>query len=293
VPAAPSSAPVSTDGTRLILLGTAGGPRPNPARSSPAQVLVIGGAAYVVDCGSGVARQLVFAGVPLNTIRRVLVTHHHSDHNADYGNLLYLSWISGLRAPVDIHGPAPLAAMTDLYLKLNAYDIETRIADEGRAPLTPLLRAHELAGPGLVFEDERVKVTATLVDHPPVVPAYAYRFDTGDRSIVLSGDTAYNDGLVQLAEGADVLVHEVYDRAGAERLVGRMPNATTLLEHIVACHTTAEEAGRAAQAAGVKTLVLTHFVPSDDPQIGDEVWLAPARAHFRGEVILGEDLRTI
>jgi ribonuclease BN (tRNA processing enzyme) len=280
-------------GTRLILLGTAGGPRPNTARSSPAQVIVVDGAAYVVDCGSGVARQLVFAGVPLTDVRHVFITHHHSDHNADYGNLLYLAWVSGLRAPVDTHGPPPIAEMTDLFLKMNAFDIAIRIADEGRPPLGPLLRAHELAGPGVVWEDEWVKVTAALVDHPPVVPAFAYRFDAADRSIVVSGDTAYTDSLIQLAQGADVLVHEAYDRAGAERLVSRIPNASTLLEHIVACHTTAEDAGRVATAAGVKTLVLSHLVPSDDPLVSDEVWLQGARAHFNGEVILGQDLHEI
>ena len=153
--------------TRLILLGTGGGPRPRTASSSPAQVVVANNSAYVVDCGNGVARQLVFAGVPLRQLRHVFVTHHHSDHNADYGNLLLLSWTAGLRTPVDCWGPPPLTRMTDLFFEMNAPDIDARIADEGRVPLQPLVRVHELNQGGVVMEDENVKVTATLVHHPP------------------------------------------------------------------------------------------------------------------------------
>src|SRR5262245_42403635 len=92
--------------TRLILLGTGGGPRPRAVSSAPAQVIVVNDAAYVIDCGDGVARQLALAGVPLTSLRGVFITHHHSDHNADYGNLIWLAWASGLRTPVDTWGPA-------------------------------------------------------------------------------------------------------------------------------------------------------------------------------------------
>ena len=175
--------------TRLILLGTGGGPRPRKASSAPAQVIVAKNVAYVVDCGDGVARQLVRAGVPLDTLRHVFITHHHSDHNADYGNLIWLAWSAGLRTRVDTWGPPPLAKMTKLFFEMNAYDIDIRIANEGRVPLVPLVNVHELSEGGPVMQDERVKVTAAVVHHPPVVPALAYRFDGGDRSIVISGDT--------------------------------------------------------------------------------------------------------
>src|SRR4028119_2075884 len=98
---------------RLILLGTGGGPRPRTANSASAQVIFAKETAYVVDCGNGVARQLAFAGVPLPKLRHVFITHHHSDHNADYGNLLLLAWAAGLRTRVDAWGPPPLAATTD------------------------------------------------------------------------------------------------------------------------------------------------------------------------------------
>lgn len=186
----PQAAPAAGR-TRLILLGTGGGPRPKRENNASAQVVVVDGALYVIDCGDGVARQLVLAGLSLDRLRHVFITHHHSDHNADYGNLLLLSWASGLRTRVDAWGPPPLAKITRLFLEMNAYDIDIRIADEGRVPLVPLIHAHEIARPGLVMQDENVKVTCAPVPHPMVELAYAYRLDTADRSIVISGDTAY------------------------------------------------------------------------------------------------------
>lgn len=276
--------------TRLILLGTGGGPRPRASSSAPAQVIVANDAAYVVDCGDGVARQLVLAGVALTSLRGVFITHHHSDHNADYGNLISLAWASGLRTPVDTWGPPPLARMTQLFLEMNSADIEARIADEGRPPLAPLIRPHELTAGGRVMQDANLKVTAAVVHHPPMVPSFAYRFDAPDRSIVISGDTTPTESLIQLAKGADVLVHEALFVPGVDRLVARVPNASTLKKSILSHHTTAEDAGRVASAAGVKQLVLSHLVPPDDPAITEEQWLAAAHMHFSGPVILGKDL---
>jgi len=276
--------------TRLILLGTGGGPRPRKANSAPAQVIVVNDTAYVVDCGNGVARQLVFAGVPLATLRHVFITHHHSDHNADYGNLLWLAWTAGLRTRVDTWGPPPLEKMTNLFFEMNAYDINTRIADEGRVPLVPLVHVHELTQGGPVMQDENVKVTAALVHHPPVAPSFGYRFDAADRSIVISGDTAPSDNLIKLAQGADLLVHEALYVPGVDRLVARVPNAAALKQSIMSHHTTAEDAGRVATAAGVKTLVLSHLVPADDPAITDQMWIDAARVHFQGPVVVGKDL---
>ena len=143
------------------------------------------------------------------------------------------------------------------------------------------------------MSDDNVKVTATLVDHPPVVPAFAYRFDARDRSIVISGDTAPSDNLVKLAQGADVLVHSVMYPPALDRLVGRVPNAASLKASILAHQTSAEDAGRLAQTAAVKTLVLSHLVPPDDPEITDAMWIEAAQRHFRGTVVLGKDLLVI
>lgn len=279
--------------TRLIFLGTGGGPRPRKAASAPAQVIVINDVAYVVDCGDGVARQLAFAGVPLTALRHVFVTHHHSDHNADYGNLMLLAWAAGLRTRVDTWGPPPLEKMTRLFFELNAYDINTRIADEGRVPLVPLVYPHELTDGGVVMQDERVKVTATLVNHAPVTPAFAYRFDAADRSIVISGDTARSDNLIKLAKNADVLVHEALYVPGVDRIVATVGNASTLKKHIIDSHTAVEDCGRVAEAAGVKTLVLSHLIPVDDPEVTDRTWIDAARTHFHGTVMVAKDLMEI
>lgn len=289
------SSPVGAQGgrTRLILLGTGGGPRPRKASSAAAQVIVRNDAAYVIDCGDGVARQLVFAGVPLTALRHIFITHQHSDHNADYGNLIWLAWTAGLSTRVDTWGPPPLEKMTKLFFEMNAYDIDTRTSNEGRVPIVPLVHVHEIRDGGAVMADDNVRVTAALVDHPPVVPAFAYRFDAPDRSIVISGDTAPSDNLVRLARGADVLVHSVMYPAAIDRLVGRVPNAAALKDSILAHQTSAEDAGRIAQEAGVKTLVLSHLVPPDDPQVTERMWREAAQSRFHGTVIVGRDLLEI
>jgi ribonuclease BN (tRNA processing enzyme) len=283
----------SATGTRLILLGTGGGPRPRASSSGSSQVILSGGSAYVVDAGDGVARQLAFAGIPLPSLRHVFITHQHSDHTADYGNLVWLAWTAGLNTRVDTWGPPPLTKMTALFFEMNAADINVRIANEGRTPLAPLVHPHELRVGGPVMADDHVKVTAALVEHAPVVPAFAYRFDARDRSIVISGDTSPSDNLVKLAGGADVLVHSVMYPPAIDRLAARVANAAALKASILAHQTSAEDAGRIAAEARVKTLVLSHFVPPDDPTITDAMWLEAAHRHFAGTVIVGRDLLEI
>src|SRR5262247_1633442 len=144
--------------TRLVLLGTGGGPRVTAkGRAKPATLIVANGIPYVIDCGDGVALQLVRAGVALDSLRYVFITHQHSDHNLDYGNLIYDAWASGLRKPVDTYGPPPLAGMTDAYWYLNRFDIETRIADEGRVDPRGLVTAHQVLKDGQVMRNEDVK----------------------------------------------------------------------------------------------------------------------------------------
>jgi ribonuclease BN (tRNA processing enzyme) len=280
-------------GTRLILLGTGGGPRPNKMRAQSSGVVLVNDVPYVVDCGEGVSHQLVFANVPLRNLRYIFITHHHSDHNLDYGNLMYNAWASGFKGRIDTYGPPPIEKITNLFLEMNAYDINIRILDEGRSPLKSMIRTHEFSKGGVIMEDEHVKVSATLVNHPPVEPAFAYRFDAPDRSIVFSGDTTPCDNLVKLAQGADVLVHEVIHKPSLTRLMARIPNADRLVEHIVASHTTHIDVGKVAKAACVKTLVLNHYVPKDDPSITDEIWIEGARTHFDGKIIAGKDLMEI
>ena len=276
--------------TRLILLGTAGGPSPKKNRAAPSQVIVSGDAAFVVDCGNGVARQLALADVPLRNIRRVFITHHHSDHNADYGTLLLLAWSSGLVTRVDTYGPPPLVRITKLFLEMSAPDISVRRVDEGRPPLEPLIHVHELTEGGAVTEDRDIRVRCAVVEHPLVSPAFAYRFDAPDRSIVISGDTAKSDNLIALARKADILVHETLYSPAIDAIAGRGPGSVELRKHLVNSHASVEEVGRIAAEAQVGTLVLSHFVPGEIPAVTDEMWLAGARKHFAGRIIVGRDL---
>jgi ribonuclease BN (tRNA processing enzyme) len=279
--------------TRLILLGVGGGPRPRKNSYATSQVVVLNNEAYVIDCGDGVATQLVRAGIPLSNLRHVFITHHHSDHNADYGNLLLLAWTTGLKTRVDTWGPKPLKKITKLFFKMSAVDIKTRMQDEGRSPIAGLFHPHEIKKEGVVFTDEKITVRTAVVDHGLTKPALAYRIDTKDRSIVISGDTVRSDALVQLAKGADVLVHEAMFLPAIDRLAARLPQAANMKSHLLASHTSAEDAGRVAKAAGVKTLVLSHFVPADDPTVTDEMWIDAARKNFDGEIIVGKDLMEI
>ena len=122
------------------------------------------------------------------------------------------------------------------------------------------------------------------------MPAFGYRFDTPDRSIVISGDTRPSDNLLRLAQDADVLVHDAVFPSAVDRLVGNVPNATRLKESILSHHTSAEDAGRIAQAARVKVLVLSHLVPPDDPGVTEQMWLDAAGKHFSGRIVVGKDL---
>jgi ribonuclease BN (tRNA processing enzyme) len=284
--------------TRIILLGTKGGPRVGESgRSNPSTLILINDVPYVVDCGYGTSRQLLATGISLNRLRYIFITHHHSDHNLEYGPLLYNAWITGLPIHVDAYGPGGLEKMTQDFFDYMKFDIDTRVPDEGRPHpfLGPrkMIVAHDFNAPGLVMQNDDVKITSCLVSHPPIKQAYAYRFDAKDRSVVISGDTAYVPELAEFAKGADVLVHEVMYLPGVDALIRRLPNAKRLREHLMAAHTLPEDVGKIAAQAGVKTLVLSHFVPGDDPSITDEQWAGGARKHFKGRIVVGKDLMEI
>ena len=280
--------------TRIVLLGTKGGPRVGEAgRSNPATLLLINDVPYLIDCGYGVTKQLITAGVALNRLRYVFITHHHSDHNLEFGPLIYNTWITGLPAQIDAYGPPGLTKMAEQFFDYQKFDIDVRIVDEGRTDPRQLVTTHEISKPGVFLTNVDVKVSMCVVRHPPIKDAYAYRFDAKDRSVVISGDTAYAPELAEFAKGADVLVHEVMYLPGIEALLKRLPNAKRLREHLMAAHTLPEDVGKIAAQAGVKTLVLTHFVPGDDPSITDEQWSADVRKHFKGQIIVGRDLMEI
>jgi len=320
-------------GTRLVLLGTAGGPLPSPLRSGISQAVVVDERVYLVDCGSGVTRQLRRARL-LKDLHQVFLTHLHSDHDCDYFNLFLLGWpILQWNPAVKVYGPGPagslpqpavdppagrripvvnpenptpgLVDLTRAEIEAHAYDLNIRMREAGRADLTALVEPREIpvppalgAGQGrvaptmepiVVSEDERVRVTAVLVEHAPVFPSFAYRFDSDDGSVVISGDTAPCANLVALARGADILVHEVFSDDVLAQEDDDGWEARLRERHLVTAHTPLSEVGKLAAAAGARRLVMTHFIPGDDA-LPDEHWIRGVAGSFDGEVIVGGDL---
>lgn len=278
--------------TRIVFLGTKGGPRIDNGLSNPANLVMVNDTPFVIDCGMGVSRQPVSAGVPLSSMKYIFISHHHSDHNLEYGNLVYNAWATGLSTPVHSFGPKGIEAMTRTYWELNKFDVETRIADEGRPDPRPLLIAKDITDDGVVLQTPDVKVTAFRTPHPPIVDNFAYKFETPDGIIVFSSDTAYNPKLAEFANGADVLVHEALYVPWVDRLVARTKNGATLKKHLLESHTSAEDVGRVADAANVKVLVMSHLVPGD-LDVTDEDWSSEARKNFKGRIIVARDLKQL
>src|SRR5262249_40377553 len=155
-----------------------------------ANVVLVNNRPYVIDCGYGVTRQLMVAGIRPPQVRGIFITHHHSDHVLELGPLLHNIWVCGLCEPIDVWGPPGLEETIDGFFQSMRYDIDIRVQSERRIDLRRLVRVNEFAEPGVILETDDLKVIAAKVNHPPVAHAYAYRFDAHDRSIVLSGDTA-------------------------------------------------------------------------------------------------------
>jgi ribonuclease BN (tRNA processing enzyme) len=172
------------------------------------------------------------------------------------------------------------------------FDIETRMADEGRPDLRKLVNAHDYTE-GEVLKTDKVLVSALRNVHPPIKESFALKFEFRDKIIVLSGDTAYHPPLAQFAKGAHILVHEVMLLPAIEFLVRANPNADRILEHLKASHTAVADVGRVATEAGVKTLVLSHFVPADSPKVTEKDWIDGVRETWKGELVLAKDLMQI
>jgi ribonuclease BN (tRNA processing enzyme) len=275
--------------TRIIFLGTKGGPRVGLGASNPANLVVVNDTPYLIDCGMGVSRQLIAAHVPIPSVKYIFISHHHSDHNLEYGNVVYNAWAAGLSTPIHSFGPKGIEAMTRTYWELNKFDVETRIEDEGRPDPRPLLIAKDIDD-GVILKTSDVTVTAFRTPHPPIVDSFAYKFETPDGIVVFSSDTAYNPKLAEFAKGAAVLVHECLYVPAVDRLVIKTRNGATLKKHLMDSHTTTEDVGKIAAAAGVKTLVLSHFVPGDDPEVTDDDWTRDVKKNYSGRIIVAKDL---
>jgi ribonuclease BN (tRNA processing enzyme) len=284
-------------GTKLVLLGTGGGPLPGRTRHMTSHVMLSNGAAYVLDCGLGVTDQFARTGIPFGALRSIFITHHHPDHNIEHGPLLVIGWVQGMRFDVRAFGPPPIKQMTEDFLRAYKTTIGFWGDDFKMKPLA-MIDVSEVSAAGPVTEDGNVKVSAIIVEHPPVKPALGYRFDFPDRSIAFSGDTAPLEAVAKMAEGADVLVHEAMYVPAVESYIrdqiarGGPVKLEDFMAHMKADHTPVEDVGRIAQEAGVKILVLSHLTPAID-SISDDTWRTPAAKYFKGEIIVGRDLMVV
>lgn len=280
-------APSEPAPTRLVLLGT-GTPNADPRHWGPAVAVITGGQSYLVDAGVGIVRQAAAAaerGVPElrpERLQRVFVTHLHSDHTLGLPDLLLSPWVLDRPVPLEAYGPAGLAAMTRHIEEGWREDIDIRL--HGQEPLsTDTYRAvvHPIE-PGRVYEDAHVRIDAIPVHHGSWREAYGFRFETADRTIVVSGDTTPIEAIVEAARGCDILLHEVYSAA---RLLARP--ADWQAYHRAHHTSTAELAALAAQARPA-LLVCYHqlYWGATDAELVEEI----REAGYDGDVVSGCDL---
>ena len=270
----------------LTLLGT-GSPKPNLERSGPAQVITIDNMPVLIDCGEGTVRQLMEAGMNPADIQYVCFTHLHSDHVFGYGHFLLGGWSLG-RRKLTVIGPKGTKRFHEKVLDMFEEDISYRLSlgISGKGLMDVKIIELEDEG-GQVISEIPAKITTTPVVHN--VKTFAYRFDVGSRSIVISGDTAPVDTLVNLAKGADILVQDAAITSSSINQSSNDANLKNIWTRLQKEHCTPAQAAMIAKEAGVKRLVLTHFLPN----VNEEQVYQEASEIFEGEVIVGKDLQQI
>ena len=297
-------APPAT-GTKLITLGTLAGPFPRPHRAQTANLLIVNGTYYVVDAGDGVVRRLARAKIKLAEIGTIFLTHHHDDHSAGLGTLMSVIWDSSRTQPINAYGPPGTERLVQAARAYFTESSEIRIADGGRTvPIAKLFIGHDVR-PGLVYEDQNIKVTAIENTHfafhndgrgDDTHLSYSYRFETPDRVVVFTGDTGMFDGLVDLAKGADLLVSEANSVEARKQLLVRggqwqMMTETERARIMVQAargHLSTADVGALAARAGVKMVVLTHLTEIADDNYAP--WAEEVKASFNGPVVIATDL---
>jgi len=273
--------------TRVVLLGT-GTPNADPDHFGPGVAIVVDTAVYLVDAGAGIVRRAAAAArddtIPALAaahLRIDFLTHLHSDHTVGLPDLMFSPWVLGRTTPLEVYGPPGTATMVEHLNAAYAEDVDIRLHGGEPSNKTGFGgRAHDVA-PGVVYQDALVRVTAFRVPHGRWPNAYGYRFDTPDRSVVISGDTSPSDAVVHACDGCDVLVHEV--------MLGKSLDARTAdwQAYHHAYHTTGVELGGIATRARPKLLVLYHLGP---PGVADDALLEEIRRSYAGPVRVGRDL---
>jgi len=287
----PQSSGKPSPGTQIVLLGT-GTPGPDPDRSGPATAIVVGGAAYLIDFGPGVIRRASAAhlkgikALKVDDLKVAFVTHLHSDHTVGYPDLIFSTWVVGRRHPLEVYGPKGIKAMTGHILEAYQADIEVRTKGLEQAdPAGLQVHAHEIQ-PGVVYKDQNVTVKAFAVKHGDWPQAFGYRFDTRDRSIVISGDTSPSESIIENCNGCDVLIHEVYSQASFARV---SPKWQDYRSHY---HTSSKQLAEIATRAKPGLLILYHrsHAGGGGAWTPEEEVLQEVRQSYKGKLVSGHDL---
>jgi ribonuclease BN (tRNA processing enzyme) len=314
--------------TELVVLGTAGGPIPVKGRAGTSSALLVDDEVYVVDCGRGAPTRFTESDLDFAALRAIFLTHLHIDHTGDLPGMMLYPWGSRVVdghpvEPLQVYGPGSPGSLPDgeppfqrrstmfpehpasgtralvngvlaaYSFHLNVFPLDGAVPDAGQ-----LVRAHDILGdrtfdagdgdgvePEPILETGTLTVSATLVAHGYAHPAIAYRFDTTHGSVVFAGDTRPHPNLVKLAAGADVLVHEVVDLAFLQAHGTPAPGLAAMKR----LHTDVNGIGEVAEAAGVKRVVLNHYLPAAPAAVPEADWVARASAGFSGDVVAGAD----
>lgn len=285
---APPASPA--DGAKLIILGS-GTPIPDPTSSGPAVAVVVNGQAYLFDAGAGVVRRAEeaavkfgIAGLDSVNLTRLFFTHLHSDHTLGYPDVILTPWVMGRRQALEVFGPKGLADMTEHLNHAYAADIKVRTEGaEGLRKQNLSVNVHEISEAGPVYHDGNVTIRAISVPHGSWPQAFGYAIDAAGRSIVISGDTAPSEALVEACHGCDLLVHEVYSADRFDMVVGPRHS-----EYHPTFHTSTRQLAELASKAKPKLLVLYHqiyFGRRDEVDLEKEI-----RRSYQGKVVNGRDL---
>lgn len=276
--------------SKLILLGTKGGPRVetnSPRHTS--HLLEVGNRYYIIDCGLGVIRAIVQKGYKLCDLHTIFITHHHCDHTLELGALVYTAWNSNLLGNVKIYGPPETKNYFHSFFQAMNFDLQLRITDEGAKDIRKMTTIKEYQE-GIVMQDDLVKVSALKNIHPPIVETYALKFEFANKIVVFGGDTAFCKPLITFAKGADVLIHEVMLEEGIELLAKKVIATKPMIkQHLLASHTLAADVGSIANQAGVKHLVVNHLLPTLGGVITKEKFIAEIRKNWKEKLSIGQD----
>lgn len=275
--------PVKANYMEVTLLGT-GTPKPSIDRFGPATIIEVKGRHFIFDSGRGITIRLAQAGIPLSQVEHVFLTHLHSDHISGLSDLWLTSWIWQRPTKLNLTGPIGTSDLAQHLFLAHQADFTYRTQNTQLDAETYDIISHDIGSEGIVYDQDDIIITAFLVDHHPVEPAYGYRIDSGETSVVISGDTTYSENLIKHAQNVDLLIHEV--AAADASLLAQNPR----LQKVLSYHTTPEQAGKLFNILKPRAAVFNHVLLFG---ISEKTALETTQTLFNGNVRMGSDLMKI